>query len=118
MVVDAGLAADKAWTPAAIKADADTTILNLKANVDYKLKITLDGTWNTALGYDALSEKTEGLIADVDGNICFKLAEAGAVQVIYFKEGDVVTFKVLGNFYIKPHGLRSSQVKVTPYLLR
>ena len=24
------------------------------------------------------------------------------VQVIYFKEGDVVTFKVLGNFYIKP----------------
>ena len=102
LVVDAGLAADKAWTPAAIKADADTTILNLKANVDYKLKITLDGTWNTALGYDALSEKTEGLIADVDGNICFKLAEAGAVQVIYFKEGDVVTFKVLGNFYIKP----------------
>ena len=102
LVVDAGLAADKAWTPAAIKADADTTILNLKANVDYKLKITLDGTWNTALGYDALSEKTEGLIADVDGNICFKLAEAGAVQVIYFKAGDVVTFKVLGNFYIKP----------------
>ncbi len=49
-----------------------------------------------------MSEKTEGLIADVDGNICFKLAEAGAVQVIYFKEGDVVTFKVLGNFYIKP----------------
>ena len=102
LVVDAGLAADKAWAPAAIKADADTTVLNLKAGVDYKLKVTVDGTWSTALGYDALSEKAEGLIADADGNICFKLAEAGAVQVVYFKAGDVVTFKVLGKFYIKP----------------
>ena len=102
LVVDAGLTADKAWTPAAIKADADTTVLNLKAGVEYKLKVTVDGTWATALGYDALSEKAEGLIADADGNICFKLAEAGAVQVVYFKAGDVVTFKVLGKFYIKP----------------
>ena len=102
LVVDAGLTADKAWTTDAIKADADTTVLNLKAGVEYKLKVTVDGTWETALGYSALSEKTEGLIADGDNNICFTLAEAGAVQVIYFKEGDVVTFKVLGNFYIKP----------------
>ena len=102
LVVDAGLAADKAWAPAAIKANADTTVLNLKKGVEYKLKVTVDGTWATALGYNALSEKTEGLIADGDDNICFKLSEAGAVQVIYFKEGDVVTFKVLGNFYIKP----------------
>ena len=102
LVVDAGYEKELAWHADAIKADEDTTVLNLKAGVDYKLKVTVDGTWDTALGYNALSEKTEGLIADADDNICFKLAEAGAVQVIYFKEGDVVTFKVLGNFYIKP----------------
>ena len=102
LVVDAGLTADKAWNPAAIKADADTTVLNLKAGVDYKLKVTVDGTWATALGFDALSEKAEGLSADADGNICFKLAEAGAVQVVYFKEGEKVTYKLIGNFYVKP----------------
>ncbi len=102
LVVDAGLTADKAWAPAAINADADTTVLNLKAGVDYKLKVTVDGTWATALGYDNLSEKAEGLSADADNNICFKLADAGAVQVVYFKEGDKVTYKLIGNFYVKP----------------
>ena len=100
LVTDAGFAG-KAWNPDAIKAEADTLVLNLKAEQVYKLKVTLDGTWNTAKGFNDLTEKPEGVTKDNDENIIFSLAEAGAVQVIYIA-GETPIFKIAGNFYVDP----------------
>ena len=98
LVVDAGLAADKAWAPNAIKSEADTLVLSLKAEQAYKLKVTVDGTWDSAKSFENLTDTAAGLTADNDGNICFTLAEAGEVQVIYTAE----MFKLVGNFYVAP----------------
>ena len=100
LVTDAGFAG-KAWNPDAIKAEADTLVLNLKAEQVYKLKVTLDGTWNTAKGFNDLSETPAGLTMDNDENIIFSLAEAGAVKVIYIA-GETPIFKLIGNFYVDP----------------
>ena len=100
LVTDAGFAG-KAWNPDAIKAEADTLVLNLKAEQVYKLKVTLDGTWNTAKGFNDLTEKPEGVTMDNDENIIFSLAEAGAVKVIYIA-GETPIFKLIGNFYVDP----------------
>ncbi len=100
LVTDAGFAG-KAWNPDAIKAEADTLVLNLKAEQYYKLKVSLDGTWNTAKGFNNLTEKPEGVTTDNDENIIFSLAEAGAVQVIYIA-GETPIFKIAGNFYVDP----------------
>ncbi len=98
LVVDAGLAADKAWNAAAIAVtEADAYKLNLKADVAYKLKVTKDGTWNDGqvVGYSALTgDKPAGVTADADDNICFTLAEAGEVTVTY----NATTFTIAGNF--------------------
>ena len=100
LVTDAGFAG-KAWNPDAIKAEADTLVLNLKAEQVYKLKVSLDGTWNTAKGFNNLTEKPEGVTTDNDANIIFSLAEAGSVQVIYIA-GETPIFKIAGNFYVDP----------------
>ena len=100
LVTDAGFAG-KAWDPAAIKAEADTLVLNLKAEQVYKLKVTLDGTWNTVKGFNDLTEKPEGVTMDNDENIIFSLTEAGAVKVIYIA-GETPIFKLIGNFYVDP----------------
>ena len=100
LVTDAGFAG-KAWNPDAIKAEADTLVLNLKAEQVYKLKVSLDGTWSTAKGFNDLTEKPEGVTKDNDENIIFSLAEAGAVQVIYIA-GETPIFKIAGNFYVDP----------------
>lgn len=100
LVTDAGFAG-KAWNPDAIKAEADTLVLNLKAEQVYKLKVSLDGTWSTAKGFNELTEKPEGVTKDNDENIIFSLAEAGAVQVIYIA-GETPIFKIAGNFYVDP----------------
>ncbi len=100
LVTDAGFAG-KAWNPDAIKAEADTLVLNLKAEQYYKLKVSLDGTWNTAKGFNDLTEKPEGVTMDNDENIIFSLAEAGSVQVIYIA-GETPIFKIAGNFYVDP----------------
>ena len=106
LVTDAGFAG-KAWNPAAIKADQDTMVLNLKADQYYILKVTVNGTWegeNNVKGYNELTEKTPGLDDEgKDHNIGFKLNTAGAVKVIY---NDSV-FKLAGDFYVAP-------VPVTP----
>ena len=109
LVVDAGLAAEKAWDPMAIKSETDTFALSLKANQEYKLKLIEDGDWNggKVYGYDALTVKADGLSADADGNIVFKLNTASAVQVVYFWEEVAtddwkMTFKLLGDFYVAP----------------
>ena len=97
LVVDAGLTADKAWTPDAIKSEKDTFVLNLKADQYYRLKLSLNGTWGNGQvkGYTDLTKPTAGLIDDSnDHNIGFKLTEAGEVKVIYTAE----TFKLEGKF--------------------
>ena len=104
LVTDAGFAG-KAWNPDAIKSETDTFTMNLKAGVDYQLKITTDGTWGTVKGYNKLTKVAAGL-KDLDGdnhNIGFKLNEAGDVQVIY-KDGETPVFKLVGNFVVEiPH---------------
>ena len=100
LVTDAGFAGE-AWNPAAIKAEADTLVLNLKAEQYYKLKVTLDGTWDHVKGFNDLTEKPEGVTMDNDENIIFSLAEAGAVKVIYIA-GETPIFKIAGNFYVEP----------------
>ena len=109
LVVDAGVAADKAWKADAIKSMKDTLSLNLKAGKEYKLKLIEDGNWEggKVYGYNNLSKKAEGLSGDNDGNIVFQLAEDGEVKVIYFwtevsAENWEMTFVLEGNFYVKP----------------
>ena len=86
-----------AWNPAAIKVTEDSYTLALAAG-DYKLKVTVDGTWETAKGFNDLTTTADGLSADGDGNICFTLAEAGDVVVTYTAEA----FTLAGNFYVEP----------------
>ena len=71
------------------------------------LKVIEDGDWEggKVYGYDALTEKPEGLSADPDGNVAFKLAADGDVTVTYFwaevaEQEWEMTFKVEGNFYV------------------
>ena len=104
LIVDAGLDKAKAWNPGAIKSEKDTFELDLKANQDYVLKVTVNGTWagaNNVKGYNELSEKTPGLqdISD-NHNIGFRLDKAGKVKVVY-KAGEPEVFKVLGDFHVE-----------------
>lgn len=105
---EALVGAELAWNPSAIKSMNDTLVLNLEADIDYILKVTVNGTWegeNNVKGYNELTEKTEGLL-DVsdDHNIGFKLAEAGEVKVVYIAaEGEnPEIFKLIGDFYVAP----------------
>lgn len=107
-VVDAGFAAGKKWNPDAIKSEADSYTLSLKAGVDYKMKITIDGTWETSKGYGDLTETASGLVADGDGNICFTLSSAGNVTITYTSS----VFKLEGAFYVKP--VEKKIVKLVP----
>ena len=96
LVVDAGLSKSKAWNPDAIGSKQETYTLNLKGGVDYKLKITRDGTWNTAKGYTDLTQVAANLVK-VDGddnNIGFRLKSSGPVKVTYTSE----VFKLEGSF--------------------
>ena len=86
--------AELEWNPAAIKVTEDSYTFKSLAVGDYVLKITLDGDWKTAKGFDDLTEKAEGLTKGDNGNICFTLEEAGDVTVTYTAEA----FKVEGNF--------------------
>jgi len=99
LVVDAGYGVGKKWNADAIPSLTDTCTLNLKAGVAYKLKITVDGTWNTAKGYEDLTVVAEGLTQGGDGddnNIGFTLKTAGKVRVIYTAN----MFKLKGNFSV------------------
>lgn len=106
LLTDAGSAAAE-WTANAIESKKDTLILSgLKANVAYKLKVTLDGTWDTPVGFAALTEVADGLSEDHDGNICFTLTAAGNVKVIHTG----TLFKLIGTF--KPVAKRT--IKLVP----
>lgn len=105
LVVDAGLDKSKAWNPDALKVEKDTAELSLKAATTYTLKVTVNGTWDTAKGFSDLTETAKGLWKDKDNNICFALTAAGVVKVIY-KAG---LFKLEGAF-------DESKVPATPTL--
>lgn len=89
---------EKAWHADAIKVTEDSyTFEDLPAGA-YKLKVTLDGTWEgTVKGVDNLTVRPAG-IQDLNGNIGFILAEAGDVTVTYTAE----TFTVEGAFVNTP----------------
>ena len=103
LIADAAPAGTIAWAPNAIKSEKDTLVLNLKAGVDYQLSLTVDGTWNTKKTYVNLTQEDKSGLYDVDGdnhNIGFKLNEPGEVKVVYFVKDEVLTFKLIGNFYV------------------
>ncbi len=99
---------DLKWNAKAVKATANTyTFVGLHANTEYLLKVIEDGNWDggKVYGYSALTEKPEGLSADSDGNVAFKLVADGDVTVTYFwaevaEDQWEMTFKVEGNFYV------------------
>ena len=100
-VVDALAGLDKKWAPDAIKTTDYILTLTLKGGQDYKMKVTLDGTWNTAKGYSDLSNPAKGLSTDEENNICFKLEGEGP-QDIVIEYGEDAVFKVAGKFYVEP----------------
>ena len=107
-VVDAGATADKAWTPDAIPSFQDTTVLNLKAGVNYIMRLSLEGTWENHRDFRHLTDTAAGLIElpDEFGNhsIGFRLNEAGPVTIIYIPaaEEQPEVFKLIGDFYVAP----------------
>ena len=92
------------WASDAVKSTEDSyTITGLAADTEYQLKITIDGTWDTAKGYDELSEVAAGLSRGTGSdanNIKFTLATAGNVKVTYTESPAV--FKLEGNFKTTP----------------
>ncbi len=105
-VVDAGATADKAWTPDAIASFNDTTILNLKAGVNYIMRLSLNGTWENHRDFRHLTDTAAGLIELPDEyqnrSIGFRLNEAGPVTIIYIPaaEEQPEVFKLIGDFYV------------------
>jgi len=88
-----------AWDPNLTPCYDDSyTIEGLAANTEYKLKITLDGTWGTTKSYDDLTTTPEGVKTDGDNNIVFTLANAGDVVVTY--TADPAVFTVEGDFKV------------------
>ena len=65
LVVDAGIGLKKKWNADALASYQDTlTLSGLQAGVAYQLKLTIDGSWNTARGYNDLTEVADKVIND------------------------------------------------------
>lgn len=110
LVVDLGHDKEKAWKPDAIKVPGEAAVLRLKADQDYKLKITENGDWKSAKGFSDLTRKPEGVSGDKDGNICFKLTEAADVKVTYI-QGEGAAFLIESEkFYIAPEELPKMEI--------
>lgn len=97
------------WHADAVKSEKDTLVLDLEADKQYMMKLTLRGEWKDGQirGFDALTEKAEGLVRGTDeneDNIIFSLDEAGQVKVIYIPaaEEQPEVFKLIGNFHVDP----------------
>ena len=80
--------ADKAWSETAIEMtkNADNTFTHTFADLAdgtiYRMKIT-NGTWNQNWGFSAVQNAPAGVAGDSDGNVVFKLATKGSVEVIF-----------------------------------
>ncbi len=94
---------EKQWNPAAIAVTENAyTFENLPAG-DYKLKLTLDGDWNTAIGFGAMTDTTAGLYTDADANINFTLSAPANITVNFIKgEQGITTFTVTGSNFASP----------------
>ena len=88
--------ADNAWSETAIAMtkSADNifthTFSDLTAGVIYRMKIT-NGTWEKNWGYSAVQNAHAGVTGDSDGNVVFKLATNGNVDVAF--NGTNITLK-------------------------
>ena len=88
--------ADKAWSETAIAMtkNADNTFTHtftdLAEGVIYRMKIT-NGTWVQNWGYSAVQNAHAGVTGDSDGNVVFKLATKGNVDVAF--NGASITLK-------------------------
>ena len=80
--------ADKAWneTAIAMTKNADNTFTHtfseLAEGVVYRMKIT-NGTWDKNWGFNAVANAPVGVMGDSDGNVVFKLATKGNVDVTF-----------------------------------
>ena len=80
--------ADKAWSETAIAMtkNADNTFTHtfseLAEGVIYRMKIT-NGTWDKNWGFNAVANAPVGVMGDSDGNVVFKLATKGNVDVTF-----------------------------------
>ena len=80
--------ADKAWSATAIKMtkNADNTFSytfkDLAAGTIYRMKIT-NGTWDQNWGFSAVQNAPKGVAGDSEGNVVFKLATKGNVDVAF-----------------------------------
>ena len=87
---------DLAWKADAIKMtkNADNTFsytfADLAADVIYRMKIT-NGTWDQNWGYSAVQNAHAGVTGDSDGNVVFKLAKTGNVDIAF--NGASITLK-------------------------
>ena len=78
------------WNTIKVRSNS-ITFTNLAAGT-YKFKVIDGENWK---GFTDLTEVADNLYNDAEGNICFKLGEAGNVTVTYIS-GE--TFTVVGNF--------------------
>ena len=90
------LVGEKAWSPDALKVTENSYTFENLAVGNYAMKVTTDGSWGTAKGYEDLTTKPAGLTADKDGNICFKMKAVGNITITYTSE----EFTVGGDFYV------------------
>ena len=91
--------ADIAWSATAIEMskNADNTFTHtfsdLAAGIVYRMKIT-NGTWEQNWGFSAVQNAPQGVADDGDGNVVFKLATKGNVDVAF----NGVSITVKGDF--------------------
>ena len=90
------LVGEKAWSPDALKVTENSYTFENLAVGNYVMKVTEDGSWGTAKGYEDLTTKPAGLTTDKDGNICFKMKAVGNITITYTSE----EFTVGGDFYV------------------
>ncbi|MBO7457896.1 MAG: starch-binding protein [Paludibacteraceae bacterium] len=81
------------WSSNALQVLEDSYTFTNKPAGNYSFKVTEDGTWATAKGYSALTNK-EGFTADGDDNVCFTLAAASDIKVTYTKSPAVFTVEI------------------------
>ncbi|MCR5050689.1 MAG: hypothetical protein K6A36_06345 [Paludibacteraceae bacterium] len=101
LMTDAGYPA-KIWNSAGIKSTEDSMTLSLKGGVEYQLKVTVDGTWDTAKGFsDLTGDKPSGVKSNLANNIIFTLTEDGDVVVKYTAD----SFSITGSFVVSVDSL-------------
>ena len=110
----------KEWNPKAVRVmDESHTFVGLAAGTEYKLKVSVNGTWDAgqAKGFSDITSRNKGLYVDESNNICFKMKEAGNVVVTYTNS----VFTVEGNLaaptvYLKRSNNSWANEAMTPSL--